>query len=172
MMKEPVIRRLCLAATMTHVLPGARAELEWSCGARRVVGNHPSADAAPCTWHDAVVQSAATGALAPHEALFGVRGAPRLTVLPGPEQVAMGAGVFRQGPVDVFVTRLARDEVHEAVRSCRVSGRARIGTRRDELTGVTVVAIGHLTGEPPADAGLAWALSMACALDEVSLYAS
>jgi hypothetical protein len=32
-----------------------------------------------------------------------------------------------------------------------------------------VVAVGHLVDRAPEDAGLAWSLAIACAIDEVSL---
>jgi hypothetical protein len=168
-MTSPTLRRLCLVATMTHVLPGSHAELRWPDGAVRVVGHHPSADVGTCVWHDAVVQCAATASLLPHELLFGLAGAPAVTVLPGPDQHDMGGGVYRQGPVDVFATTLAPEQVRAAIVECEAPGRAHVGVRRDELTGVTVVAVGHLVDRAPEDAGLAWSLAIACAIDEVSL---
>lgn len=169
-MTSPTLRRLCLAATVTHFLPGASAVLRWADGAERGAGAHPSCSTSACAWRDAVIQSAATATLLPHELLFGLPGAPvSIEVVPGPGQEDMGGGVYRCDGVDVFATFLEAPHVHEAVRTCDTPGHARIGVRRDELTGVTVVAVGHCGQLAPPDARLAWALSMACAVGEVSL---
>lgn len=168
-MTSPTLRHLCLAATVTHFLPGSYAVLRWRAGAQRDVGPHPSCDTDACRWRDAVIQSAATASLLPHELLFGVPGAPAVEVVPGCGQQDLGGGVWRCDGVDVFATTLTPPHVHDAVTTCEAPGHARIGVRRDELTGVTIVAVGHLEEPAPHDAHLAWALSMACAVREVSL---
>ena len=168
-MTSPTLRRLCLAASVTHFLPGATAVLRWPDGEERGAGAHPSCTTSACTWRDAVIQSAATASLLPHELLFGLAGAPTTEVRPGPRQLDLGGGVYRCDGVDVFATTLTAPHVHEAVTSCDAPGHARIGIRRDELTGVTIVAVGHLVAPAPTDARLAWALAMACAVGEVSL---
>lgn len=169
-MTSPTLRRLCLAATVTHFLPGANAVLRWPDGEERGAGTHPSCSTSACRWRDAVIQCAATASLLPHELLFGLPGAPSsVAVVPGPGQQDMGGGVYRCDGVDVFATTLIAPQVHEAIAACDAPGHARIGVRRDELTGVTIVAVGHCDDDPPADARLAWALSMACAVGEVSL---
>jgi hypothetical protein len=122
-----------------------------------------------CAWRDAVIQSAATASLLPHELLFGMPGEPSVEVVPGCGQTDLGGGVYRCDGVDLFVTTLAPVDIHRAVDSCSAPGHARIGVRRDELTGVTVVAVAHTILPAPGDASLAWALSMACAVGEVSL---
>ena len=58
--------------------------------------------------------------------------------------------------------------VHAALDDCDAPGHARVGVRRDELLGVTLVAISHVGPVAPDDARLAWAISMACAVREVS----
>jgi hypothetical protein len=166
-MTSPTLRRLCLAATVTHFLPGAHAVLRWPDGSQRDVGPHPCCDTSACTWGDAVIQSAATASLLPHELLFGLAGAPAVAITAGCGQADLGGGVYRCDGVDVFATTLTAPQIHEAIDTCDAPGHARIGVRRDELTGVTIVAVGHLGC--PDDARLAWALSMACAIREVSL---
>jgi len=168
-MTSPTLRKLCLAATVTHFLPGAHAVLRWPDGAQRDVGCHPCCDTDACRWRDAVIQSAATASMLPHELLFGLAGAPAVEVLPGPGQTDLGGGVYRCDGVDVFATTLEATDIHEAITTCDAPGHARIGIRRDELTGVTIVAVGHCQAPAPDDARLAWALSMACAVREVSL---
>jgi hypothetical protein len=168
-MTSPTLRRLSLAATVTHFLPGAHAVLRWPDGTQRDVGPHPCCDTSACHWRDAVIQSAATASILPHELLFGLAGAPSdVEIHPGPNQEDLGGGVYRCDDVDVFATTLTAPQIHEAVDQCEHPGHARIGVRRDELTGVTIVAVGHLA-TPPDDARLAWALTMACAVREVSL---
>ncbi|MCU1373002.1 MAG: hypothetical protein JWO68_288 [Actinomycetia bacterium] len=167
-MTSPTLRRLCLAATVCHFLPGAHAVLRWRDGSQRDVGPHPCCDVDACGWRDAVIQSAATASLLPHELLFGLAGAPAVDVLPGCGQTDMGGGVYRCDGVDVFFTSLDAPQVHEAVAGCEAPGRASIGVRRDDLLGVTMVAVGHLVEPIPADGRLAWALAMACAVREVS----
>jgi hypothetical protein len=165
-MTSPTLRRLCLAATVAHQLRGAHAVLRWPDGSQRDVGPHPCCDASTCTWRDAVIQSAATASLLPHELLFGLAGAPTVEIAPGCGQTDLGGGVYRCDGVDVFATTLDVPQVHEAIDACDAPGHARIGVRRDELTGVTIVAVRHL-GAP--DANLSWSLTMACAIREVSL---
>jgi hypothetical protein len=165
-MTSPTLRRLCLAATVTHFLPGAHAVLRWPDGSQRDVGSHPCCDTSACTWRDAVIQSAATASLLPHELLFGLAGAPTVEIAPGGGQTDLGGGVYRCDGVDVFATTLIAPQIRDAIDTCDAPGHARIGVRRDELTGVTIVAVGHLA-QP--DAHLTWALSMACAVREVSL---
>lgn len=168
-MTSPTLRHLCLAATVTHFLPGAHAVLRWRDGSQRDVGGHPCCDTDACRWRDAVIQSAATATLLPHELLFGLAGAPLVEVLPGPGTTDLGGGVYRCDGVDVFATTLEAPDIHEAVTGCEAPGHASIGIRRDELLGVTVVAVRHLVAPAPTDAHLAWSLSMACAVREVSL---
>ena len=168
-MTSPTLRHLCLAATVTHFLPGAHAVLRWRDGSQRDVGGHPCCDTDACRWRDAVIQSAATASLLPHELLFGLAGAPVVEVLPGAGTADLGGGVYRCDGVDVFATTLEAPDIHEAVTTCEAPGHASIGIRRDELLGVTVVAVRHLVAPGPCDAHLAWALSMACAVREVSL---
>lgn len=168
-MTSPTLRHLCLAATLTHALPGAHAVLRWRDGTQRDVGNHPCCDTDPCRWRDAVIQSAATATLLPHELLFGLAGTPTVEVLPGPGQVDLGGGVYRSDGVDVFATTLTAPHVHAAIDDCDAPGHARVGVRRDELTGITLVAVSHVRPPAPDDARLAWALSLACAVREVSL---
>lgn len=165
---SPTLRHLTLAATLTHAMPGAHAVLRWRDGSQRDVGIHPCCDTDPCRWRDAVIQSAATASLLPHELLFGIAGAPSVAIAPGPGQDDLGGGVYRCDGVDLFATTLAPPHIHAAVDDCDVPGHARIGIRRDELTGVTLVAVSHLTPVVPGDVRLAWALSMACAVREVS----
>ena len=167
-MTSPTLRHLCLAATVTHFLPGAHAVLRWPDGSQRDVGPHPCCDTDACRWRDAVIQSAATASLLPHELLFALPGAPTVEIRPGPDQLDLGGGVWRCDGIDVFATTLTAPHIHDAVTSCDAPGHARIGIRRDELTGVTIVAVSHLVGPPPDDARLAWALAMACAVREVS----
>ncbi len=171
-MTSPTLRRLCLAATVAHVLPGSHAVLRWPDGTERDVGPHPSCDTSACHWRDAVIQSAATASLLPHELLFGAAGAPTVEIHPGPGQRDLGGGVYRCDGVDVFATFLTAPQVHDAVDTCDAPGHAGIGVRRDELTGVTIVAVGHVSPPEPDGARLAWALSMACAVREVSLAGS
>jgi hypothetical protein len=165
-MTSPTLRRLCLAASVTHFLPGAHAVLRWPDGTQRDVGPHPCCDTSACTWRDAVIQSAATASLLPHELLFGLAGAPTVEITAGCGQTDLGGGAYRCDGVDVFATTLTAPQIHDAVDACDAPGHARIGVRRDELTGITMVAVGHL-GEP--DTNLTWALAMACAIREVSL---
>ena len=166
-MTSPTLRTLCLAATVTHSLPGAHAVLRWPDG-QRDVGPHPSCDTSACQWRDAVIQSAATASVLPHELLFGLVGAPAIEVVAGAGTEDMGGGVYRHDGVDVFFTFLTAPEIHDAIDVCDAPGHARIGVRRDELTGVTMVAVEHLVAPAPSCAQLAWALSMACAVREVS----
>lgn len=167
-MTSPTLRTLCLAATVTHFLPGAHAVLRWPDG-QRDVGPHPCCDTSACQWRDAVIQSAATASLLPHELLFGLPGAPAVEVHAGAGTEDLGGGVYRRDGVDVFATFLTAPEIHEAIDLCDAPGHARIGVRRDELTGVTMVAVEHVGCPAPQDARLAWALSMACAVREVSM---
>ena len=168
-MTSPTLRRLCLAATVTHALPGGHAVLTWRDGTTRDVGSHPSCATDPCRWRDAVIQSAATASLLPHELLFGIAGAPTVDIHVGPGQEDLGGGVYRADGVDVFATTLPPVFVHDALEGCDAPGHASIGVRRDELTGVTLVAVRHLVGPPPGDASLAWSLATACAIREVSV---
>lgn len=168
-MTSPTLRHLCLASSVTHFLPGAHAVLRWRDGTQRDVGPHPCCDTDACRWRDAVIQSAATASLLPHELLFGLAGVPTVEILPGCGTTDLGGGVYRCDGVDVFATTLEAPDIHEAVTTCEAPGHANIGVRRDELTGVTIVAVRYLLEPGPGDANLAWALSMACAVREVSL---
>jgi hypothetical protein len=168
-MTSPTLRRLCLAATVTHALPGAHAVLRWRDGTERDVGPHPCCDVSACSWRDAVIQSAATASLLPHELLFALPGEPVVEVVAGCGQRDLGGGVYRCDGVDVFATTLAPVDIHQAIDTCSAPGHARIGVRRDELTGVTIVAVAHTILPAPGDGSLAWALSMSCAVGEVSL---
>lgn len=168
-MMSPTLRHLCQAAALACALPGSHLVLRWRDGTERDVGGHPCCDVLTPLWRDAVLQCAATASLLPHELLFGVPGAPSVELHPGPGQEDLGGGVYRCDGVDVFATTLAAPEVHLAVTSCGAPGHARIGVRRDELAGVSLVAVQHLVGPPPGDARLAWSLVMACAVGEVSL---
>jgi hypothetical protein len=135
----------------------------------RDVGPHPCCDVRTPIWRDAVIQCAATASLLPHELLFGLSGAPEVELHPGPGQEDLGGGIYRSGAVDLFATTLDAVFVHDAVTACAAPGHARIGIRRDELAGISLVAVAHLVGPPPGDARLARSLAVACAVREVSL---
>jgi hypothetical protein len=168
-MMSPTLRHLCHAAALAAALPGSHLVLRWRDGTERDVGGHPCCDVLTPLWRDAVLQCAATASLLPHELLFGVPGAPAVELRAGAGQEDVGGGVYRCDGVDLFATSLAPHQVLDAVTTCAAPGHARIGVRRDELAGVTLVAVHHLVGPPPGDARLAWSLAMACAVGEVSL---
>jgi hypothetical protein len=163
--------------TLASALPHSHVVLRWRddsdeggapTARQRDVGSHPCCDVRTDVWRDAVIQCEATASLLPHELLFGLPGLPRVELEPGAGVEELG-GVYRCDGVDLFVTPLDAFAVQDAIDACAAPGHARVGIRRDDLVGMSLVALEHLVGPPPGDASLAWALLVECAVREVSL---